>query len=402
MKQKICLLMCLILSITFVGCSKPTNESKSNILESNYEEILESAKGSTVSFYGYGGNEVMNKWFDTYVIPQMKEKYDVTVKRVGMNIDDILNQLMSEKQAGSDKGVIDVVWINGENFKNAKENELLFGPFLDKLPNYKKHVDGNSKEITTDFGTEVEGMEAPWGKSQFALVKNSSNVSSEITDTESLKVFIKENPGKFTYAALPDFEGSAFVRNVIYDIVGYEKVANLEEDEAKVKEAIQPAIDYLNEIKPYLWNKGETYPATTPQLDNMYSDNEVYFTMTYAPNMVQGRIDSKEFSKDSTIVEFDKGNISNTHFLAIPNNSQNKAGAMVLTDFLMSIDAQGSKTDTSNWGDMTVLDMDKVPSEEKVKFKDTTNIEKSVPELKAGLVPIIEKIWNDEVLNGQK
>lgn len=403
MKQKLCLIMCLILSFTFVGCSKQTNESNLiNLEKSSYEEILESAKGSTVSFYGYGGNEVMNKWFDTYVIPQMKELYDINVKRVGMNIDDILNQLMSEKQAGSDKGVIDVVWINGENFKNAKENDLLYGPFVDKLPNYNNYVDSSLESITTDFGTPVDNMEAPWGKSQFALVKNDSKVPEAITDTNSLKDFIMKNPGKFTYAALPDFEGSAFVRNVIYDIVGYENVANLPEDEAKVKEVIMPAIDYLNEIKPYLWNKGETYPATTPQLDNMYSDNEVYFTMTYAPNMVQGRVDTGEFSKDSSIVEFDKGNISNTHFLAIPNNSQNKAGAMVLIDYLMSIDAQGSKTDNANWGDITILDMNKVPEDEKTKFNQTSTIENSVPELKAGLVPIIEKIWTDEVLNSGK
>ena len=31
-------------------------------------------KGTTRNFYGYGGNEVMNKWFDTYVVDQMKEK----------------------------------------------------------------------------------------------------------------------------------------------------------------------------------------------------------------------------------------------------------------------------------------------------------------------------------------
>lgn len=62
----------------------------------------------------------MNKWFDTYVIPQMKEKYDIKVKRVGMNIDDIMNKLLSEKQAKSKDGVMDVVWINGENFKLQK------------------------------------------------------------------------------------------------------------------------------------------------------------------------------------------------------------------------------------------------------------------------------------------
>lgn len=405
MRKKLCFMMCLILSIVsiaFVGCSsKPKDSESVDISKSSYEEILESAKGSSVSFYGYGGNEVMNKWFDKYVIPEMKEKYDINVKRVGMDIDDILNQLTSEKQADKKGGIIDVVWINGENFKTAKDNDLLMGPFVDKLPNYNNYVDTNSKEITTDFGTPVDNMEAPWGKAQFCLVKDGEKVPQVIKDTDTLKKFITDNPGKFTYAAMPDFEASAFVRNVIYDIVGYENVADLPEDEAKVKEVIKPAMDYLNEIKPYLWNKGETYPSTTPQLDNMYSDNEVYFTMTYAPNVIKGRIDTEEFNKNTTVVEFEKGNISNTHFLSIPGNSQNKAGAMVLIDFLMSIDAQGAKTDTANWGDISVLDMDKVPEDQKSKFKDAFTIEKSVPELKAGLVPIIEKIWTDEVLNAK-
>ncbi|MGX4601112.1 ABC transporter substrate-binding protein [Faecalimicrobium sp. JNUCC 81] len=401
MKKIITLVLCMLLTISLVGCSNKETKSSENILNNNYEEILESAKGSSVNFYGYGGDEVMNKWFDTYAIPQMKEKYDITVKRVGMDIDNILNQLLSEKQASS-KGVIDLVWINGENFKTAKENDLLFGPFTAKLPNFNNYIDGESKDITTDFGTSVDGMEAPWGKAQFAIMKNSSKVSQKMANTQNLKEIVKKYPGKFTYPALPDFTGSAFVRNVIYDIVGYEKVKNLPEDEAKVKEVIQPAMDYLNEIKPYLWNKGKTYPQTSSQLDNMYLDNEVYFNMTYSPNGVLNRIKSGEFSKDTEILEFDKGNISNTHFLAIPKNSQNQVGAMVLADFLMSIDAQSSKSDSENWGDATVLDIEKMKKEEKSKFSKSIIIENSLPELKAGLVPIIEKIWIKEVLESGK
>ena len=39
--------------------------------------------------------------------------------------------------------------------------------------------------------------------------------------------FCQENPGKFTYEAPPGFTGSAFVRNIIYEICGYEAVAAL-------------------------------------------------------------------------------------------------------------------------------------------------------------------------------
>lgn len=405
MKKRLLSILCLLLtiSISLVGCTKQTNvSSNANILESNYDEILETARGTTVNFYGYGGNEVMNKWFDTYVVNQMKEKYDITVKRVGMNIDEILNQLLSDKQANNNKGAIDVVWINGENFKIAKDSNLLLGSFVGKLPNFNDYVDTTSEDVTIDFGTDVDGMEAPWGKSQFAVAVNLDKVSQTITDTESLKEAIIANPGRFTYPALPDFTGSAFVRNVIYDIVGYENVANLPEDKDAVKEAIQPAIDYLNEIKPYLWNEGKSYPSTISQLDNMYSDNEVYFTMTYAPNSLPGRIESGEFSSSTEIIEFKNGNLSNTHFLSIPFNSTNQAGAMVLIDFLMSVDAQASKTFSDNWGDTTILDMNKIPSEDKSEFsEDSITIENSVPELSAGMVPIIEEIWTEEVLESE-
>ena len=405
MKKILLSMLCIMLtiSVALVGCSKKAEIANNvTVLESNYDEVLEKAKGTTVNFYGYGGNEVMNKWFDTYVVDQMKEKYDITVKRVGMNIDEILNQLLSDKQANNEKGSIDVVWINGENFKTAKDSNLLLGSFVGKLPNFNDYVNTASEDVTVDFGTEVEGLEAPWGKAQFTIAVNSDKVSQIINDTKSLREVIMANPGKFTYPALPDFTGSAFVRNVIYDIVGYENVANLPEDKEEVRKAIQPAMDYLNEIKPYLWNEGKTYPSTTSQLDNMYSDNEVYFTMTYSPNSLKGRMESGELSKDTEIIEFKNGNISNTHFLTIPFNSQNQAGAMVLIDFLMSIDAQASKTFTENWGDTTVLDMDKVPAKDRSKFSsDSITIKNSVPELSAGMVPIIEEIWTEEVLESE-
>lgn len=399
--KKIIALGITISLLFLVGCSngKVTSQSDDQLLSKNYEEIEKSAKGSTVNFYGWGGNEVLNKWFDNYVIPNMKEKYDINVKRVGMDIDTIMNQLISEKQVKNDKGNIDVFWVNGENFKTAKDNELLFGPFTNKIENYEKYVDTNSKDITTDFGTPVDNMESPWGKASFTVLKNSDKVSEDIVDTNTLKEAIVKNPGKFTYPAPPDFTGSAFVRNVIYDIVGYENLKDLPEDEATVKKAIQPAMDYLKEIKPYLWNEGKTYPSTTAQLDNMYSDGEVNFSMTYAPNEIEGKINSGEFDKSTEFINFDKGNISNTHFLAIPKNSSNKAGAMVLINYLTSIDAQASKSESKNWGDMTILDLNKIPKEYKSKFKNSVQVKNPVPEIKASLVPIIEKIWLEEVAN---
>ena len=67
----------------------------------SFDELLERAKGSTVTFYGWGGDELLNRWLDEVFAPTMKEKYDITMERVPMDIDQILSQLSGEIQAVS-------------------------------------------------------------------------------------------------------------------------------------------------------------------------------------------------------------------------------------------------------------------------------------------------------------
>ena len=63
------------------------------------------------------------------------------------------------------------------------------------------------------------------------------------------------------------------------------------------------------------------------------SSVHIFSIIGTSPNTVKGKIDSNEYSKDTEIISFDKGNISNTHFLTIPENAPNKEGAMVLINY---------------------------------------------------------------------
>lgn len=406
MKKLILILLILSLLIGVTACSKDVAKEY-NLSEKNWDIILEEARGTTVNFYGYGGDQKTNSWIDTYLANELKEKYDITINRVGMNIDEILNSLLNEKQLNVQNGNIDVVWINGENFFTAKENNLLFGPFTDKLPNFNKYIDKDSDEVNYDFGYSVEGLEAPFGKAQFVMIYDSTKVDNVPCNHKELLQFAKDNPGKLTYPAPPDFTGSAFVRNIVCDIVGHERFMDMEADEEIVKEAIQPAIDYLIELKPYLWKEGKTYPAESGLLDNMYSDNEVIMTMSYNPNSASGKIETGEFPNTSNTFIFEKGTIGNTHFLAIPYNASNKPGALAVIDYILSVDAQASKYVPKTWGDLPVLDNNKLSYEEKELFKSIKLGEATlpqdvllnhrVPEMPADLVPIIEKIWMETV-----
>jgi len=411
MKRFIALIMAAVLMLSLTACAKKDNPVAEDVLAKDWQSILSAAKGTTVNFYGWGGDERINKWLDTFVADNLKEKYDITLNRVSMNIEDILTKLLGEKQANTQNGTIDVVWINGENFFTAKNNGLLFGPFTDKLPNFEKYVDKESVEVNSDFGYPVEGYEAPYGKAQFVMVYNKDEVKEIPKNHEELMELVKKYPGKFTYPAPPDFTGSAFVRNIIYDIVGYEQFMTMKADKEAIAKEVQPAMDYLKELKPYLWREGQTYPATLAQLDNMFADNEVFMSMNYNPFVVPGMIKDGKYPKNSDSFVFDKGTIGNTHFLAIPFNSTNKGGAMAVIDYILSVEAQASKYNPDNWGDLPVLSNDKLSSDEKKIFSDIiigegaldqeTLLEHRVSEMPADLVPIIEEIWMENILKGE-
>lgn len=405
-KKTLIFLLIGLFVLNLVGCSSKT-AGEEDLLKKDWDAILESARGTTVNFYGWGGGQQINAWIDGYLAEELKSEYDITINRVGMNIDEILNKLLNEKQLNMEDGNIDVVWINGENFFTAKENGLLFGPFTEKLPNFNKYIDKDSIEAKYDFGYPIEGYEAPYGKTQFVMVYDSEKMDKVPTDHKELLEWAKNNPGKFTYPALPDFTGSAFIRNIICDIVGYEQFVDMEADEETVRKAIEPAMDYLKELKPYLWKEGKTYPADSALLDNMYADKEVIMTMTYNPNSASGKIVTGEFPDSTRTFVFKNGTIGNTHFLGIPFNAKNKAGAMAVIDYILNVEVQASKYIPKNWGDLPVLDNSKLSPEEK-KILTSVDLgiatlpqdilfENRIPEMPANLVPIIEKIWMETI-----
>ena len=164
MKRKFFGLIALlvVISVFAAGCSagtgnKDTNKSNSaDLLNAKWEKVLTMAHGQTVNMYMWGGSDTTNHYIDDWVAPRLKKEAGITLHRVPVNdTKDIINQLLSDKQAGKKNGSVDIMWINGENFLASKQNHLLFGPFVDKLPNYNHYVDTKSENITFDWGNPL-------------------------------------------------------------------------------------------------------------------------------------------------------------------------------------------------------------------------------------------------------
>ena len=407
MRKLLALLLAFTLLFSFNGCGQEQSETQELDLSSaEWDEIVEAARGTTVTFYGWGGDENRNNWLNTTVADYVKEHYDIALEVVGMDINDILSKLSGEKQAGSETGSIDMIWINGENFYSAKDNGLLYGPFTGQLPNMEAYIDLQDPETLNDFCMPIEGYEAPYAKAQMVFFNDSAVTPEAPASAEELLEFCKKYPGKVTYPALPDFTGSDFVRNIIYELCGWEQFQNMEADYDTVKAAIEPALDYLRELNPYLWNEGKTFPESSTTVDAMFADGELVMDMSYGPFSVATGIAEGTYTDTTRTFVFDNGTIGNTNYMAIAFNSPNKAGAMVVINAILSAELQ--LTQYEQLRELPVVSADKLSAEEQAAF-DAVDLGKGVlsqaellehrlPEMPADLVPVIEEIWLNEVV----
>lgn len=372
----------------------------------SFDQIREAAKGTTVRIYMYGGWAHVNQWMDGWVADQLKKRYEVTLERAPMDAPVFVTKMLSEKLAGRDPGSIDMVWINGENFKNAMEADLLLGPYPDKCPNYKQFVD--KTWVGMDFGYPTKGHEAPWGQAQFVFEYDEAATPAPPASFAALKDWVKANPGRFTYPQPPDFTGSAFIRQVFYAVTGGHEQYMKGFDQELFDRQAPKLWAYLNEIEPYLWQEGKTYPRDSAGLDTLFSRGEVDLNMSYHPAHAQSKILEGAYPKTARTFVMEEGSIFNLHFTAIAANAPNIAGALIVSDFLMSPEAQLAKYDPNNWGDFPILDLKTLPEAQRKAFENmdlgaaTLSLAelnaRAVPEIPSAYVEALESGWEEHVL----
>lgn len=379
--------------------------SPEEFLEMEYSAIEERARGTSVRFYMWGGSETVNSWIDGYVADRMEDLFDITVERVPMDAAVFVNKLLTEKQAGAETGTIDVLWINGENFRIAREADLLLGPFTHRIPNFRRYVDPVAAE--TDAGYPVDGYEAPYGRAQFNFDYDAARVSDPPRTFEELEYWVRQNPGRFTYPQPPDFTGSAFIRQAFYALTGGHEQYLRGFDRSLFDRNVPALWEYLNRIEPYLWQEGRTYPRDLAALDALFERGEVDFTMSFTQTNAATRISQGRYPETARSFVMTDGSLFNTHFLAIPFNAPNTPSALVLINFLLSPEAQFSKNRLENWGDFTILDMARLPEESRSEFEAldlgdaTVPLEEfsryGVPEIPAEYWEALEDGWDREV-----
>jgi putative spermidine/putrescine transport system substrate-binding protein len=293
------------------------------------------ARGSRVRFAMWSGDAARNRFFREAVTSTLQRDFAITLELAPVSdVAEVVNQFLNEKRAGlRGQGSIDLVWINGENFRTARQAELLWGPFAALLPNLRLYDAG---QCARDFGTPVEGMEAPWMRAQFVLAHDLARTPQPPLSLAALRAWMQQHPGRFTYPAPPDFTGSVFLRHVLLSFA--QDTTRFAEgfNETLYESAAKPTFAWLRDVKPLLWRKGETYPASPQELNRLFANQEVDFAMNYSPMFASRAIELGEFPATVRTFVFTSGAIGNYSYLAIPFHASNPLGAMVVANHLMS------------------------------------------------------------------
>jgi putative thiamine transport system substrate-binding protein len=335
----------------------------------NWDAVLAEARGDVVYFHAWGGEPRINDYI-AWAGDRVEERFGVRVIHVKVSdTAEVVSRVLAEKTAGrTEDGGVDLVWINGENFAAMKANGLLLSnAWATNLPNYR-FVDADIPSITHDFTVPVEGLESPWGMARLVFFHDTARLPEPPKSAAALARWIAANPGRFTYPQPPDFIGTTFLKQLLVgltpDLAVLEQPATNENFEA----ASVPLFAWLDTAHPNLWRGGRAFPRDYGSLRRMLADNEIDIAFAFNPADASSAIANGELPDTVRSFVFEGGTLGNTHFVAIPFNSSNAAGAMVFADFLLSPEAQARKQDPAVWGDPTVLAVESLPEPDRARF----------------------------------
>ncbi len=331
----------------------------------SWPQILAATRGQTVTMAMWSGDASVNAYMRQFVAPNVLRDDGIVLRFVPAQGDQIVNALMTEIEAGRSASAYDVVWINGETFYQLRQINALYGPFTGRLPN-ARYVDWHNPFIAEDFQQPLAGFECPWGNVQLTLITDTRRVPHPPTDPATLAAWIHAHPGRFTFDT--GFTGMSFLKSLMYAFAERPSALSGSFDANTYRYLRDAVFQWVDAVRPDLWRHGETFPSNVAQLNQLFADGEVDFSMSFNDGEVDNRVASGLFPDTSRAFVLHSGMVQNSHYLGIVARSAHRAAAMVVVNYLISPEAQWRKLESTVWGDGTVLAFDRLPAVWQARF----------------------------------
>lgn len=339
--------------------------------------ILERAKGRTVYWNAWAGDERTNA-FIASVGAETRERYGVAIEHVRLrDTAEAVTRVLAEKQAGRNEGGgVDLIWINGPNFLAMKQQGLLYGPFVEAMPNWRFVDTVNKRSNVVDFTVPVEGLASPWRMAQIVYPYDSARTRRETLPRSipGMLDWAKANPGRLTHPSVRNFLGATFLKQALYELAPNAEVLEKPASEEAFAATAAPLWAWYDALRPNLWRQGREFPETGPAQRQLLLDEEIDFYISFSPAEAAVGIANKQLPASARVFVLERGTIGNTSFVAIPYNAASPEAAMVVANHLLEPAVQARAQDPREMGNVTVLDLAKLTEAQRVRFAPPADV----------------------------
>jgi putative thiamine transport system substrate-binding protein len=334
-----------------------------------WDETLAKARGQTVYWNAWGGDERTNS-FIAWVGERTEAAYGVSIKQVKLtDTAEAVSRVVAEKAAGqTEGGSVDLIWINGANFQSMKEQGLLYGPFLSDLPNSARLDLSPGAAAVTDFTIPTEGYESPWRLAKFVFQHDSARLAEPPRSMTALLDWAEANPGRFTHPSASNFMGATFLKQALIELAADPAALAQPATDEIYAATVQPLWDWYGKLRPALWREGREFPENASILEQMLNDGVVDMSMSFDPASAAASIEAGLLPETVRTFTPDVGAIGNISFVAIPFNAAHRDAAMVVANELLAPEVQARAQDIRVLGSYTVLDPSRLSADEAALF----------------------------------
>ena len=336
-----------------------------------WQDTVDAARGQTVYWHAWGGDPRTNNYID-WVDAQMQARFGIAVEHVPLtDTAEAVTRVLSERAAGQNTdGAVDLIWINGPNFLAMKEQDLLFGPFVQRLPNARFVDLSPDAPASVDFTVPVDGLEAPWRLAKFVFIHDSARVPNPPQSMGELLDWARDNPGRFTHPDPANFMGASFLKQALISLVDTPAILQNPVSEADYTALTAPLWAWYDALRPLMWREGDTFPENESIQARLLNDGEIDITMSFDPSYAAAAINLGLLPDTARVFVPEGGTLGNISFVAIPYNAAHVEGAQVVADFLLSPEAQAHMQNIDNLGAFSVLDPALMDAEAAAFFAD--------------------------------
>lgn len=352
----------LILSVIVSLFARPA-------LADDWQEVLDTARGQTVYWNAWGGDERTNAFVD-WVGREAERRHGVRINHVRLSdTAEAVTRVISERAAGRDSGgSVDLIWINGPNFLAMKEQELLFGPFVERLPNARFVDLSPGAPAALDFTVPVEGMESPWRLAKFVFNYDSARVEAPPATMRDFVAWAEANPGRFTHPDPSNFMGATFLKQALIELAPDRDVLLEPVSDESFAAQVAPLWDWYDALRPNMWRGGAAFPENQSVQQQLMNDGEVDIAMSFDPASTAAAIAQGLLPESARVFVPEGGTIGNVSFVAIPYNAAHAEGAMVVANLLLDPEVQARMQNIEVLGSFSVLDPARLDATAQARF----------------------------------